>query len=276
MIIIKVDKKIYIISLIIAALMYPQTILSIINNAKNIYIAKQLSMIHMESEDKYNYTNNDKTKIVFMFDGGWKSIYTDAYKIIDKYNYQGNIAIISSLIGTEEHLSYNQLSKLYLQGWELLNHSYYHKNDMYDKCDEVLSDFNKAKKWMENRYIGKSSNKIVMPYGEINPYLINQLKNEGYHSVRTSDNILILDSDKIQYHPVTVVNLLAYISVDEVKDILIQSQSKDKTIIFILNRIQDTNNGIESIYSKEKLQQIITFINENEDKFQVITYSQIF
>jgi len=273
MIIIKINAKTLIISILIAILMYPQTIDFFINSGKNIYIAKQLST-RAVSINKNNIDYN-KTKIIFMFDDGWKSVYSDAYGIMKKYDYEGSIPVIPLLIGEEGYMSYKEISELYLQGWDLLNHSYSHKENIYDDSNKLLSDFNSARQWMKNRYIGKHSDMIVMPYGQINPYLIMLLKDAQYRNIRTAENIIILDKNKIEYYPVTTINLLTDVTVNEVKDLLTQSFGESKTIILILHKIGAVDNGFGMTYSKDKLEEIIMFIDEHSDEFQVITYSQL-
>lgn len=273
MIIIKINIKIVILSFIIAILMYPKTFDFLINSGKDIYIAKKLTTNSIQNTK--TTISSDKTSIVFMFDGGWSSVYLNAYHIFKEYDYKGSIQIIPSLVDEKEYMSYEQLAELYLEGWNLLNHSYSHKENTYVKSDELLSDFNKARQWMINRYIGKYSDMVVMPYGEINPYLIDKLKKSGYRNIRTSDNIIILNENEIKYHPVTVINLLTNVTVTEVKRQLTQTFKEHKTIVFTLNKIGDTDNGFGMTYNKNKLQQILMFINKNSDKFEVITYSEL-
>lgn len=255
-------------------LLYPKTIMLLINSGKNIHFAIQLSSTTRQK----NITTLDKSKtqIVFMFDGGWRSVYSEGYPIMKKYNYNGNVSIIPSLVDEKDYMSYYQIAELYLQGWDLLNHTFYHKANMYDSCEELLSDFNKARQWMENRFISNCSNMIVMPYGEINPFLLKLLKDEGYCNVRTSDNIIVLNNDMITYYPIITINLLTDLTVDEVKGLLKQTFDEPKVIIMILQKIDETNNGLDMTYSKDKLEEIIIFIDEHKDKLQVITYSELF
>ncbi|MGI6586958.1 MAG: hypothetical protein GX301_05420 [Gracilibacteraceae bacterium] len=102
------------------------------------------------------------------------------------------------------------------------------------------------------------------------------MKAAGYKNVRTSDNIIILDKDKIEYFPVITVNLLTNVSPDKVKDILVQSFEEPKTILFILHKIGEGDDGFGMIYGEDKPEEIIKFINEHEEEFEVINYSQLF
>ncbi|WP_278287298.1 polysaccharide deacetylase family protein [Caloranaerobacter ferrireducens] len=254
--------------------MYPKTIFFLVKTVENICIIINLNTNAIQSNN--TYIDSNKVKIVFMFDDGWESIYTQAYKIMKKYDYKASVSIIPSLVNESEYMSYKQLSELYLEGWDLLNHSYSHKENMYDKCYKLLLDFNKARQWMKNKFIGNHSDMIIMPYGEINPYLIELLKNAEYRNIRTADNIIILESDKIIYYPATIISLLTDVTVNEVKSILTQTFDNHKTVIFILHKIGNKDNGFGMTYSKDKLEQIVKFIDKHSDKFQVVTYSQLF
>lgn len=271
---IKISMKVVIVSIIITIFMYPKTIEFLITSGENICVANKLNTAVLQSNKVA--VDSDKTRVVFMFDDGWKSVYTEAYGIIAKYGYTASVSIIPSLVDEKEYISYKNLSEIYLEGWDLLNHSYSHKENTYDNTNELLSNFNKARKWMNNRYIGNCSDMLVLPYGEINPYLIYQLKGAGYRNVRTSENIIVLDESKIEYYPVTVINLLTDVSVNEVEDLLAQTFDKSKTVIIILHKIGDQDNGYGMTYSKDKLEEIIAFINGHSEEFAVVNYSQLF
>jgi len=274
MISIKINIKVVILAVIISILMYPTTIESLSLSVKNIYIANKLSTSDITTNN--SVVDSKKVRIVFMFDDGWSSVYSEAYDVLKKSNYKASVPIIPSLVDEKEYMSYEELSELYLQGWDLLNHSYSHKKNIYENTDKLFSDFNIAKQWMENRYLGRYSDMVVMPYGEINPYLISQLKDTGYRNIRTSDNIIILNQEQIDYLPVYTINLLTDVSVNEVKDLLIKENIETKIIIIILHKIADGDESYGMSYSKVKFEQVVNFIEENNDQFEVITYSEIF
>ncbi len=275
MINIKKNIEIVILSIFITILMYPKTIVFIINSGENIYIARKLSTSTIKTNN--TTVDNNKTKIVFIFDDGWKSVFTEAYKVMNKYGYKASVSVIPTRVDKKEYMSYKELSELYLHGWDLLNHSYTHKENIYDKPNALLSEFNKTRQWMENRYFGSCSDMLIIPYGDVNPYLIKQTKGAKFRNIRTSDNIIILDKYEIEYYPVHTISLLTDVTAKEVEDILIQKTSSEtNTVLFILNKIGDEDDKYDMTYSRDKLEQIIQYINKHSDKFQVISYSQLF
>lgn len=104
MISIKINIKIVILAISISSLMYPQTIEKLVNSSRNFKIAKILSTSTIEENNVH--FDPDKTNIIFMFDGGWNSVYEDAYEIMEKYNYKGSVSLIPSRIDKKDYMKY--------------------------------------------------------------------------------------------------------------------------------------------------------------------------
>lgn len=273
MVIIKRNKRIVALALFFTLLMYPRTLVYLFSTAKNAYIAGKLSSYTPIS--RKNMLDHTKTKVVLMFDGGRRSVYTEAYSIMKEYGFRASVQIIPSRINEAEHMSYDQLARLYLDGWSLLNHTYSHQEDMYNSSDELLSDINKARHWMHNRYIGYNSDSVAIPFGEINPYLIGELKAAGYYSIRTSDNIIMLDNDVISYFPIATINILSTMSVERIKSTLLHPPEDTEAVVLIFNNIGASEDNSRMTFSTEKFKELITFIQQSSDKLQVITYSDL-
>jgi len=271
---IRINLKIVVLSILVTILLYPKVFENLTEAGKNIFIIRKLSTAALPEVS--TKAGSGKTPVVFVFDDGWESVYTEAYDVMNAYGYRGSISIIPSLTGKKGYMSYRQLSELYLQGWDLLNHSYSHIEMMYDSPDALLLDFTRSRQWMENRYLGKYSDMLIMPYGDINPHLIGQFKDAGYRNVRTSDNIILLDGYKTEYYPVSVINLLTDITVEEVAGLLEQRPEGNKPVIFILHKIGDRDEGLGMTYSRDRFEQIIQLINKLCGQFEVITYSALF
>jgi len=270
---IKINIKIIVLSILISALMYPRVVYYLIDTGRDFSVAMRLSRGVAKADTTID---SDKSKVVFIFDDGWESVYTEAYELFNCFNYTGSVSVIPSYVDEAGYMTYEQLAEIYMNGWDLLNHTYSHKEDQYNDPDQLLSDFNKARQWMENRYIGEQSHMAVLPYGQVNPYLIEKLKNNGYKNIRTSDNIIILDKDKIEYYHVTTINLLTDVTVSEAINKLRSALEEPKSIMFILHKIGEGNDGFGMTYSRSKLEQILVFIDQHKDKLQVISYSQLF
>jgi len=84
------------------------------------------------------------------------------------------------------------------------------------------------------------------------------------------------ENEEIKYYPATVISLLPGVSVNEIENSLKKTFHNPKTIIFIIQKISDIDDGSGLSYSKNKLEEILIFINEYSSEFQVLTYSQLF
>jgi len=110
--------------------------------------------------------DEDKIQIVFMFDNGWASVYSEAFPLFQKYGMIGSVSIIPSLITESEYMNYAEVCELYIQGWDILNHCYFHKENMYDQPEQQLLEFNRGREWMKRNYLVKCADVAVIPYGE--------------------------------------------------------------------------------------------------------------
>lgn len=254
--------------------MYPETYVRLYHGLVDIIVMLKLS--NFSSRDlPFTAVDQTKTPVVFMFDDGWGSVYSDAYPLMKHYGYKGNIAVIPSMVRERDYMSYRQLAKLYLDGWDILNHSYSHLDDMYFRCDEMLSEYVHAREWLDRHCFAKGMNMVIAPMGECNPYLIPLLIEKGFQSIRTSDNVLLLKRNEATYFTVKTIHLPADVSTETAQAELIDcwSSGNQAAVLFNLHKISDINDSMQMSFPPQKLAALIEFIHANEDKFQVVTYS---
>lgn len=254
--------------------MYPQTYSVLSSTLENAYVQLRLSSF---SHDSIPHVSTDpaRTQVVFMFDDGWASVYEEAYLLLNEYGYKGSIACIPGLVGENEYSSYAQLAEMYIAGWDILNHSYSHKENMYFQCDELLYDYILAREWLGRHYFTKGMNSVIVPYGECNPYMIPLLMDSGFDSIRTSDNILFLKHNEAAYFPVKTIHLLTDVSSDAVISELAAYAGGNTAILFNLHKMGEGIDRTQMTFSPKKLEAIVEYLHANEDKFQVLTYSSM-
>lgn len=269
-------KKLYgafvIAAICFSVLMYPGTYPYLFNGVVDTFVLLRLSNFSY-SDIPTCSVDKTKTQVVFMFDDGWNSVYSDAYPLLKRYGYRGSVAVIPGMVREREYMSYDQLAQLYMAGWDILNHSYSHMEDMYFRCEEMLSDYMRAREWMGKHFFTRGMNMIITPMGECNPYLIPLLIKRGFKSIRTSDNVLLLSRNKATYFPAKTIHLFAYVSIETVQNELMACLGSDSAVLFNLHKIDRTDDKTQTSFSPQKLVALIEFIHANEDKFQVVTYS---
>lgn len=269
-------KKLYyafaLIAICLSLLMYPETYSRVLDGLNNTLVLLRLSNfshsdIPAESIDK------TRTQVVFMFDDGWSSVYSGAYPLLKRYGYRGSIAVIPAMVPEREYMSFAQLAELYMEGWDILNHSYSHKEGMYFRSEEMLSEFMHAREWLDQHFFTRGMNMAITPLGECNPYLIPLLAKKGFQNIRTSDNVLLLSRNNATYFPVKTIHLLTDVSAETVQAELAACVGGDLAVLFNLHKIDGADDRTQMSFSPQKLEALIEFLHVNEDKFQVVTYS---
>ncbi len=274
------NKGAALLTIIIVLLMFPRTYtilyeyLNSINNTLRILTAKVPE--RDGKVDKEGTPDEDSLKIIFIFDGGYKSVYQGAYQLFKKYAIKANVGVIPSLIKEKEYMNISELTSLYLEGWDILNQTFPYQLDLYDNPTGLMEDIQRAKEWMDNRMFTRTSDCVIMTYGEINPYLIGLLKEKGYRSVRTSDNIIDLSKHKIEYKTIRAMDLTKAPDIGMIKNFLDDSYKFNTAAVFILSKVGESNNSSDNVFSKSSLDQLLEYINKNRDRFEVIPYSDLF
>ncbi len=269
----RVSIRIVLFTALLVLLMYPMTYKKINNTVLELYVGFKINILEKGQVEKEK--SKDEIFVSIMFDGGYNSVYENAYPILLENDFTASIGVIPTYTYEEKHMSYNEIASLYIKGWDVLNQTYSHKANMYDYCYELLDDIQQAKKWMDNKYLKRSSDKVIIPFGEINPYLIPLLKEAGYVSIRTSDNIILLNNDEIKYSEVKVINVQSDTTVVELIDFLKKASLNKKDVLIIFNKIEDNVMGRTLSFSTDNFKQIIEYIKNNMDKYEVVNFSDI-
>jgi len=266
---------VFLLTTVIALLFYPDTYRTAQRVLQNTHAAIRLNN-YLGEEEPLAPVDEDKTQIAFMFDDGWASVYSNAYPLFQKYGTKGSVAIIPSLTAESEYIDYSHLSELYRQGWDILNHSYSHKEDMHDQPEQLLIEFNRAREWMERNYLVKCADMAVIPYGECNPYLIKLLAENDYRNIRTSSNIITIRNKKTTYYPIRAISPSDKSSLDLIYEELLVAYDDKTDVLIILHKIEPVADEFLMIFFPESLDLLLQYIDNNKDKFQVVPYSSLF
>lgn len=88
-------------------------------------------------------------------------------------------------------------------------------------------------------------------------------------------SILLLKGDESAYYNVRTIHLSNDVTVETVKNELEAYQGKG-AFLFNLHKVGNGADSTQMTFSPKKLEKILEFIHDNEDKFQVVTYSELF
>lgn len=267
-------------TIIIVLLMFPRTYtilheyLISINNTFRILAAEVPGRASEVNKD--NIPDKDSIKITFIFDGGYEGVYQWAYPLFKRYALKANVGVVPSLTKEKEYMNVSELTSLYLEGWDILNQTFPYQPDLYDNPTRLIEDIQRTKKWMDNRMFTRTSDCVIMTYGEINPYLIGLLKDKDYKSVRTSDNIIDLSKHRIEYKTIRAMDLTKAPDISAIENFLDDSYKLNAAAVFILSKVGENNDSGDKVFSQYSLKQLLEYLNENRDRFEVVSYSDLF
>lgn len=115
--------------------------------------------------------------VVIIFDDGYESI-LPAASIMNSYGIKGNLALISGRVDKSGYLSLNDVKVLQNEyGWNIINHSKYHKNAVLNYYPDDLRDFEydmlEGVKFLNENNLNSAPNWYVYPNGATNSAIKN-------------------------------------------------------------------------------------------------------
>lgn len=137
------------------------------------------------SADEYFYrvkNNTVKAKkyVHITFDDGYLSNYTIAFPILKKYNVPATVFINTNTIGTENHLSWQQINEMQSSGLiTFASHCMGHPDLVNTDYETILAELKNSKDIIEKN-TGKACSYIAYPYGNVNESIIETVKRCGY------------------------------------------------------------------------------------------------
>jgi len=140
----------------------------------------------------------NENDIGLTFDDGWQSFYTNAFPILQKYNFKATVFIVSGYVGKKsswdykkkDHLSWQEIKILADEGIEMASHSVNHVDLRYLDDNQLEYEVSGSKKQIEDK-LGKPVKHFSYPFGRYNRRVIEAVKRAGYENafaLGTGDN----------------------------------------------------------------------------------------
>jgi peptidoglycan/xylan/chitin deacetylase (PgdA/CDA1 family) len=173
------------------------------------------------SQDFANYLGGKfilpNNPILLTFDDGYKDNFTNAFPLLQKYDLKGDFAIITSVVGTSEYMSWNDIEAMVKAGMGISSHSVSHcylspsypsyhskkainntnpenqndknlcpKFDSGETLDtgQIYQELEQSKSTLETK-LGIKITQIIYPYGHYNKQVEHITKELGYKFATT-------------------------------------------------------------------------------------------
>ncbi len=101
--------------------------------------------------------------ITLTFDDGFRTTYLEAFPILQEYEVQANVAVITEAVGWPDFMTLQQLQQLDAAGWSMVSHSLSH-TDLTQLSDSDLdSELRVSQQWLTANHFN-GSDIFVVPY----------------------------------------------------------------------------------------------------------------
>jgi peptidoglycan/xylan/chitin deacetylase (PgdA/CDA1 family) len=167
---------IFAISIILITILIGTTAIAMLNSAYSLFSAPTVS------NGEIIRTVNNNNKVILNFDDGYKTQYTNAKPILDKYGYKATFYIICNYVEKGEgvvrpnaRMSWENIIALYKEGYDIGSHSMNHK------------DLSQLSKKMVNFEVGESK-QCLLDHG------INNISSFAYPFNGASSEPSVIDT----------------------------------------------------------------------------------
>ncbi|MDD4036133.1 MAG: polysaccharide deacetylase family protein [Bacilli bacterium] len=258
----------FFVSLLLSIIIFSNLFLTHNNTIK--YITTKLYNVNNYKPIEVNIYNS-RSNVIIMMDDGWESQYRIGYNYMEKYNIKGSIAVIPSHVGTTNYINKASLYFMYLNGWDLLNHTYSHYNLSKINNKKQKKEIKKGMDWLKKNNFS-NNNILIYPEGGYNQDVLNTMDELGIINGRGTDegfnpkNVPGSDTIKIK-------NVLSNINSNEVCNWIDKAIDNNLTLILLFHKLEQVTDKSLMQYDIGEFYKIIDYLYLNKDKLNIITYS---
>lgn len=211
---------------------------------------------------------------VIIMDDGWETQYTQGYQKLQAYGFRGCVAVIPALVGQYQYMNYRQLADLYLDGWDLLNHTYSHTDLLTLSPEEQRQQLNKARNWLKRRGFQRGADIVVYPQGSSGPGLTDLLAGEDYVAARSLDELWGVTKNA-PLASVDIFNLISDSTFDEAKGAIDFAIAKKRVVILVVHKIEPVTVDTQMQLAEELFNQIVEYMALKSDSLCTLTLTEL-
>jgi len=123
--------------------------------------------------------------VIFSFDDGGQSFYTNIAPILEKYGFKGWFFISTKYIGTETFVSKEQIQELSQRGHMIGSHAHTHEHLHTMTPEQVYDEWRRSKCILED-IIGDAVESASIPNGDVSKNGLKIMNQLGFKNIYTS------------------------------------------------------------------------------------------
>lgn len=124
--------------------------------------------------------------VVITFDDGYSDNYTQAFPIMQKYQFSGTVFMVSSFVNGQGFLTGEQLQQLQAAGWVIGGHTKNHTNLTTVSSDSVHEELKTSREFLEG-LLGQPLKYFAYPFNGYNATIEKAVRNDGYVMAFTTE-----------------------------------------------------------------------------------------
>lgn len=218
-----------------------------------------------------NAQTEDEKSIVITFDDGYACIYKYAKPILDEYHYTASIAAIGNRVGRHQYIDYKQLSELYRDGYEILNHSYSHIQNVELENDQLTHEYVLNRLLLKLYGFKNGNNILIAPGGGYFDNHISVAKENDFDAVRSLNDFYITAENRNM--EVSIINISYDTTMDDFIYLIDEAHENNMDIILVFHKVLDNPPPHEMFISTEQFEEIIAYLSDNN--YSVISYKEL-
>lgn len=176
-----------------------------------------------------------QASITFTFDDGWRSVYDRALSVLKECGAVGTVFVVTGYIGYPAYMSWQQLSELYSQGWEIASHTVSHTELTQLSSEQIKTELVESKLALENH--GFKVFSFASPSGLYNEDILEAVR-QVYLAHRTID-------PGINYRPIDPYRIKAFdvekhnLSLDQIFELILEAKRSRGHIVLVFHKIDE-------------------------------------
>jgi len=251
---------------IISPKLFPET-----SNVCDVLLSRFQVGLYNTFSNKVNAEEDSDVNVAITFDDGFECVYNVAYPILEEYDYTASTAVIGNRIGESGYLNYKQLSKLYRDGYEILNHSYTHNQELEYDQKGLLREYKFNRILLRTYGFIHGNNIIIVPGGEYYSNHVSMAIKNNFRAVRSLNEFYITENNIV--HNIEIINVYGSRSIENIKHRINKAKSGDRDIILIFHKVSDNPPSTDMYVSTETFKEIISYINQED--IATVSYSEL-
>jgi peptidoglycan/xylan/chitin deacetylase (PgdA/CDA1 family) len=136
-------------------------------------------------EHFHEVSDNTAACAILTFDDGLIGNHRFALPILTKYGHRAMFFVVTSMIGQDRYMNWNQLRELVDSGMSIQSHTVTHRPLQTLRPHEVYNELDRSRKILEDK-LQKEVRSISMPHGSLNSKVIDAAERSGYRFIFTS------------------------------------------------------------------------------------------